>query len=202
MGNTHHSKRREEKYVETIDNFEVSIVIKAAPSYTTPDIRYKQRVMSACLDISPPGDSTERAVLSRDTGLAPSSAGSSTERAVPSSADMRNRFYLALARVMPLKDERPSNSRTVFLYEWDDGLLCTSYLAKLKGKAFEPSTKEELQPLDAAIVMPTLESNHSSVLSPRRGLRSEQSEAGVHRGGHGPVAALCPGTIASHQSQA
>lgn len=156
MGNIHHSKRREEKYVETIDNFEVSIVIKAAPNYTAPDIRYKQRVMNACLETSPPGNSTERAVPSRDMSadLEPSSAGNSTERAVPSSADMRNRFYLALARIMPPKDERPPNSRTVFLYEWDDGLLCTSYLAKLKGKAFEPSTKEELQPLDAAIVMP------------------------------------------------
>ena len=133
MGNTYHSKRREETHIATVDNFEVSIVIKAAPSYTAPDVRYKHRVLGAALATSPAGDTTERPV--------------------PSSADMRNRFYLALARVMPPKDVRPPNSRTVFLYEWDDGLLCTSYLAKLKVKAFEDSTKEELQPLDAAIVM-------------------------------------------------
>ena len=136
MGNCRSKEKRIEK--ESIEKDAPSIHPKACPAYVSPGLRYIKRIIGVPVNSSPV-----------------SSLQVVEEPAVPSCSQLRNRLYLALALLRPLKSRESGKSRTAFIYEWDDCLLCTSYLASLKGKAFETKAQADLKPLDEAIVTAT-----------------------------------------------
>lgn len=132
MGNSPLKRNHTEKLIEEDTP---SIHPKASPPYISPDLRYKRRILGSPINFSP--------VPSLQ--IVP-------EPGIPSCSQLRNRLYLTLALLMPLKSRESEKSRTAIIYEWDDCLLCTSYLASLKGKAFEAKAQADLKPLDQAIV--------------------------------------------------
>lgn len=119
-----------------------SLYITPAIRYISPDIRYRHTAVNH--PVAGPNNHRE-------------------DTAQDHCSRLRNRCYLRL-KLMNLLQTSATQLRknySLLVFEWDNCLLCTSYLKNLGEKAFEESVLTELQQLDVAAVLFT----QSEVLS-------------------------------------
>merc|ERR1719162_2397330 len=57
---------------------------------------------------------------------------------------------LSYERVWLPKPQRPLSHQTVIIFDWDDTLLCTSFLRMMEGSFLAPCVEEQLQACEKA----------------------------------------------------
>jgi len=79
-----------------------------------------------------------------------SGADESTDFLMKSSDQMRNSYYNRLIQMKILRLTPTKKNQSIIILDWDDTLLCTSYLITLGIKSMTPTIKCILKPLDEA----------------------------------------------------